>query len=551
MKKLIIVAGVVAIIAVAMFAIGNVAMPCLASATVCEARQQAELARVARDVAHADDLDGWGRTLEKAMITIAIFGVASTIILAALDAATNLYILAAYRNRRIARGVKTPFELADDMASYHISMEQAKASFLGGVETMSVGQLATAYDQPQFAAQPTRLPEITFADQPTQLLEAAADNASITLEVAIAALQRNQWQMIPGVGTDGSLVRRQLEQNAHNLIMGASGQGKSTLAAALMACLVAGNDASHFQLRIGDIEGITSQPFEGYADIATEPEEIVQLLEQHAAEILERRSAWQRLEQRGMPTYPQLVALGYPIRVMYIEEALALNTYLDDGQYRRYITAFEQVALLGRKWGACLLTTKQVDYSDDDFKRAMRQFLGKYLGAVDPAVARSQGFRNAALVQELYEAAQPGLFLSQQPGGAQLVRAVTLPDLEIIPPILASYRAGPDGGTTYAVVRPLPATSSLQGGIEPLNRCEPLRTVDSNGSGTARERVLACLRAGDSISATVQTVWAISKGGGRNYMARCNEVMAIVQELAALNSEVDGAETTELAEVGV
>ena len=91
--------------------------------------------------------------------------------------------------------------------------------------------------------------------------------------------------------------------------------------------------------------------------------------------------------------------------------------------------------------------------------------------------------------------------------------------------------------------------SGAEAATHPLGVPEPLRTVTANGSATDKERVLACLRAGDSISSTVQAVWAISKGGGRNYMTRCNEVMAIVQELAAFNSEVDGAETTELAEV--
>jgi len=77
------------------------------------------------------------------------------------------------------------------------------------------------------------------------------------------------------------------------------------------------------------------------------------------------------------------------------------------------------------------------------------------------------------------------------------------------------------------------AASGAEAATQPLGVPEPLPVTVRNGSGTDKERVLACLRAGDSISATVQTVWSISKGGGRNYMARCNDVMSIVQELAA------------------
>jgi len=608
-KLIVIVLGGTLALVVLLTVLSSVHLPCLGTQAVCAAQEKADRDRIQLESDHAADLDGWGRFLEKSMIVLAVTGVASVIVLAVTEAGLSIYILFLYRRRRLARGERTMYEVAEATMQYDIEMADAQANFLGGVQSLSVGQLSSPYDQPSpLTAQASYLlpgPQLDFLPAPAT--EDEVDGyPTISLADAVAATARNQWQMIPGVGVDGGIVRRTLAQTPQNLIMGASGQGKSTLAAVLLTTLVAGNDHDHFELRIGDIEGITSQPFADYAEVAQEPEEIVQLLEQHAAEIIERRSAWQNTGQRGMPTYPQLVSLGYPIRVMYIEEALALNTYLDDKQYSRYITAFEQVALLGRKWGHTLMTTKQVDYSDDDFKRAMRQFLGKYLAAVDPAVARSQGFRNNALVQELYDAALPGLFLSQQPGGAQLVRAATLPDLDIIQPIIARYRqVGGQASTAYEVVRTVPtaqiinstastvwptatsvATSTLTDDLEVATEAEAAielviaeadaglevdvqalevaskrlevagRHFDASTLTEEEQAVLrAWLRPGATASSAVAAVYGFNGGGGssqQKYARRLADSTngLFIKLLAALNTKADGAETTELVEVG-
>jgi hypothetical protein len=247
----------------------------------------------------------------------------------------------------------------------------------------------------------------------------------------------------------GELLQTTLPKAVHVQLIGASGQGKSRQSTSILTQLCAGNDSEHLTLALIDCEGETTAPFQTQPHVrylASEPEQAARVLHSLVKE-LERRDK---------------VHVLMPALLIFVEEFLNLRRIMPANIKDQALEDYTTLALRGRKRGLFLFSVGQTAYVERAIRDAQNQFQSSMCFAGKPTMARSAGFTNTPLLNQLWTEKRPGQFLLERPAGDSLVVAPFV-DSTLVPVLLNSQPV-PDAFPTPS--QPVPETGELNNGNE-------------------------------------------------------------------------------------
>src|SRR6266568_3124522 len=257
--------------------------------------------------------------------------------------------------------------------------------------------------------------EYNYSDTSTKTgqeqLAAAHNYEQPRLATIIEELTPNTLEFVFGVDPlTGQLARTTLPKAVHIQLLGASGQGKSRQATSILTQLCARNDTKHLQLALIDCEGETTAPFQGLPHVrylADEPKEAAQTF----------RGLVNELERRNVSR------ILWPVIFIFVEEFLNLRRTMP-GEFRdQALEDYTTLALRGRKRGMFLFSIGQTAYTEKAIRDAQMQFFSSMAFAIKPSAARSAGFTNTDLLNQLYQERRPGQFLLERPAGDSILLA--------------------------------------------------------------------------------------------------------------------------------
>jgi hypothetical protein len=350
--------------------------------------------------------------------------------------------------------------------------------------------------------------------------------------VLIGQLPQNSLEVIPGVkASNGEIVRVSIVKVPHFKLIGASGFGKSCLAAALLHQLTETNSPEILQIALLDLEHQTSRLFEQVPHLAEVKvgQRRVSLVATDADEVA-IHLGYLRKELDRRARLAQVDLNREPCLMIYVEEMLSLEFEVSEGLIEQYMKDLTVLAVRGRKYGMFLLCCAQVDYSTEGLRIAQKQFRYRGAFAVDPTAARAAGFVNHELVKHNFQYGQPGQFVMEYPAFSELMIA---PDYDV--KALVEGR----GGRQTSVQRVFggPVESANQGELRLVNaeRTPPERVVNSVADAPEHawqakvERVRALRAQGWQKIAILEKVWNARRGASRTYQvaeAEYAEIMA-------------------------
>jgi hypothetical protein len=248
----------------------------------------------------------------------------------------------------------------------------------------------------------------------------------ITLEEVLEHLSPHALEFIYGVDREtGELVKTTLPKAVHIQLIGATTMGKSHEASAILTQLVSKNNPSRLQLALIDHEGETSAPFQNLPHtkyVAGDPKQAVKTLRELVRE-LERRD---------------ITKEKFPIILVFVEEFLTLRRMMPEDLRDQALEDYTTLALRGAKRGIYLFSIGQTAYTEKHIRDAQMQFLSSLAFAIKPTAARSAGFTNTQLLNQLFAERKPGQFLLERPQGDSIILAPHV-DYPTIPSLLTSF----------------------------------------------------------------------------------------------------------------
>jgi hypothetical protein len=370
-----------------------------------------------------------------------------------------------------------------------------------------------------------------------------------SMESLLALLPDNALQVCLGVSVaTGKPFLLDLRKGTHYRIIGGSGFGKSCQAGAILEMSTRTNDPDLLQVALLDLEHKTSRLFEHLPHIAeltvghrrvplvaTSPDEVAEHF-RHLRRELDRRKA---LSEYDLARERFLF--------IYVEEFLSLKREVDPDLKTKMLDDFSILALRGRKYGLYLLACAQVDYSDKQLREAMNQFTVNMSFAVRPRAAQAAGFVNYELLQQNFQAKQPGQFVLETTGCSDLMLA---PDFDVQARLRALERATWGGIPDRSLTVPSPFLPTPMRLVEaPRTSLERGENEDENDEerpvqadrAELTEHVLRLRQLGWGKEAIIKKVFGVSKGGSKRY----REAEALYELLLQEDADEDNADGAE------
>lgn len=259
-----------------------------------------------------------------------------------------------------------------------------------------------------------------------QALLTAGELARPTIEEIVDFVERNSLQFVVG----RSQITRELIPievlEAHIKIIGGTRMGKSSEVATLLEQGRQTHDPQRLLFALLDLENKTSRLFADDPHVLTirTGYKYVKMHARTSAEVAEYLILLHDLMQHRYEM-PEEQLEQEPHILIYVEEFLywkkTLKQYVSDEIKERALEAFDGLATRGIKANMHLMVCAQVDYADEDLRDAMAQFLAINLSfCVKPSAAQAAGFVSNDLLKQNYAAKQPGQFVIESIGGADL-----------------------------------------------------------------------------------------------------------------------------------
>jgi FtsK/SpoIIIE family len=411
------------------------------------------------------------------------------------------------------------------------------------------------YQQPVYQTySPHYAPVFAYKDASQRVLpepkeqEIMQANLAPTIEEVVTSLPRNGLQLSLGRSlTSGELLAIALP-DSHIKLIGATRKGKSSLAAGLLEQVQRTHDPHTLQFALLDLEYKTSRLFERSPSVAylqAGRRGRVPAIARSAPEVaLWLRWLYQEMERRYRMSEQQLAHVPYLL--VYIEEFLGLRRHLKaNAALGEAITHFTLLATQGLKAKLSLMVCAQVDYSSEELRDAMAQFVGTNVAfSVKPDAARAAGFISTALLNRNYASKVPGQYV---------VEATGLTDLGVSPQFdvreklkaLADMGTGANPGASpraYLVqnIEEMPAFESLAPAMHQertRNAPEPLHQP-AQAWQAYYEQVLTCYEQGyrnqDQI---IEHIWHVKKGGNEKWYGYRDIVRRCLAAITEAESE--------------
>lgn len=273
----------------------------------------------------------------------------------------------------------------------------------------------------------TYAPHVTYKNEGAQLEAGPADQFQAalapTIEEVVSTLPRNGYQICLGRSlTTHELLPIEL-LDSHIKLIGATRKGKSCLAAAILEQGQLTHDPLMLQFALLDLEYKTSRLFERSAHVAylqAGRRGKVPAIARDAEEVaLWLRYLREEMDRRYKMTAQQQEQLPYIL--VYLEEFLDLRRRLKGQVLSDALDNFTSLAERGLKVRMGLMVCAQVDYSSEELRDAMAQFVGTNVAfSVKPSAARSAGFVDTDLLNKNYLAKQPGQYVVEATGFTDL-----------------------------------------------------------------------------------------------------------------------------------
>jgi FtsK/SpoIIIE family len=363
-----------------------------------------------------------------------------------------------------------------------------------------------------------------------------------SMDYVMSLLQENTLQVCLGVSaTSGQPFLIQLVEGTHYRIIGGSGFGKSCEAAAILEMTTQTNAPTHLQIALLDLEHKTSRLFEDLPHVAelSLGKRRVPLVATSPDEVAEHLHYLRReLDRRKQLSEYDLAAERFLF--IYIEEFLSLKREVDPHLKDQMLDDFSILALRGRKYGLYLLACAQVDYSDKQLREAMNQFNVNMSFTVRPSAAQAAGFASYDLLQQNFQAKQPGQFVLETTGCRDILLA---PQFDVKAKLQALERRTARFSQRAA---PVPASFSspelrlIDAARTPLERGE---NKDEHADERAWQADIAEVAAkimklrtlGWGKQAIIEKIWPVTKGGSKRY----KEAEAIYERILQAESDDD------------
>jgi hypothetical protein len=350
--------------------------------------------------------------------------------------------------------------------------------------------------------------EYNYSDTSTRAgqeqLAAAHNYEQPQLATIIEELTPNTLEFVFGLDPlTGQLARTNLPKAVHIQLLGASGQGKSRQATSILTQLCARNDTQHLQLALIDCEGETTAPFQQLPHVRYLADE-----SKEAAKAF--RGLVNELERRDVSR------VLWPVIFIFVEEFLNLRRTMPADYRDQALEDYTTLALRGRKRGMFLFSIGQTAYTEKAIRDAQMQFLSSMAFAVKPTAARSAGFTNTDLLNQLYQERRPGQFLLERPAGDSILLAPY-----VDPGQVSGLLSG------FQVVAEDAQSTALSTAVETTLQPETKPTATPLDARSLRIRDL--LKQGVSHRQIVQEIWGVSSGAG--YTKAQKELAEIIATL--------------------
>jgi hypothetical protein len=267
----------------------------------------------------------------------------------------------------------------------------------------------------------------------------------------------------------------------HLKVVGASQQGKSSMAAALLKALLATHDPAYLNVAVLDPEHKTSRLF------ADDPH-IMRVVASYGDRVEERglhaRSEMEVLEMLeiilGVMDYRYTLdedeIEAQPLLVVYLEEFQALKEYFQQAisqarsdkaekqakaNYERFKYCIGRIARQGLKVLVQFLVCTQADYADEDFREMFVNIHSGFAFGLRPTTAQSAGFQQTELIKKNYESKQYGQCVAELATCKDLILA---PDFDLKKHLKALL---PDRGPIYKENRTVNVNLGVSGSFTP------------------------------------------------------------------------------------
>lgn len=247
----------------------------------------------------------------------------------------------------------------------------------------------------------------------------SAPLARPSLARLVEAVEYNSFDIALGanVTTGQPIVTTIID--CHLKIIGASGQGKSSLVASLLDQFRQTHDKQHLQIAILDLEDKTGRLFAG--------DEHVRMHARNQADVARALLALADfMEKRYQLTsrYGEAWLDDQPHILIYFEEFIDwkrnLPKFVDKETCELALNAFTTLSTRGRKANMHLMVCTQVNYADQELTEAFAQFVGiNVCLGLKVQAALAAGFIETDLIKENYAAKTPGRFVVEKQGGAE------------------------------------------------------------------------------------------------------------------------------------
>lgn len=449
--------------------------------------------------------------------------------------------------RAAARRLQENHELAMELQRTRLYADERgnrPAVIMGGqIITPPGGNFAQPVPQ-------TYSPHIQYAKPETRVEEVENEQAALpspaieqpTLQYVVSQLEENALQVCLGVSaTTGKPFVINLLDGVHYKFIGASGMGKSCLAAAILAQALKTNDPDTLQVALLDLEHKTSRLFEHAPHVAelNIGRRIVPLVATDANEVATHLGLLHKeLDRRAALSEQELQRERFLL--IYVEEFLSLQYEVDEEAKARMLADFSILAVRGRKYGMYLLACAQVDYADNDLRNAKAQFRVKGAFGVVPSAAASAGFMSKDLIKQNYLAQQPGQFVLETRGCNDIMLAPVYDVKARLARLNGpSYR---QSGSVQTAERPyvssfgtdsLPDLNGMRTGAERYVNGSIERPTEADASRMEDVRRYQALGWGKQ--AIIEKVWNVKKGGSAAYKSAVAEYEAIIARMEGEN----------------
>jgi FtsK/SpoIIIE family len=407
------------------------------------------------------------------------------------------------------------------------------------------------YQQPVYQTySPHYAPVFEYKDSSQRMLPEASPNQQFQTHVApsieevVQALPHNGLQLSLGRSlTSGEFLTIGLKDE-HLKLIGGTRKGKSSLAGGLLEEIQRTHDPNVLQFALLDLEYKTSRLFERSSHVAylqAGRRGRVPAIAREASEVaMWLKWMYQEMDRRYKMTAQQLKQSPYLL--IYIEEFLGLRRHLKGspalGEALNYFTLLATQSL---KANMSLLICAQVDYSSEELREAMAQFVGTNVSfSVKPDAARAAGFISTELLNRNYAAKTPGQFV---------VEGNSLTDIGVSPQYDVRQKLNQLDGVIegeYSVKSPydMPAITGPEMTAHPQfthseNVVSPSTTHPQETAWQAYlEQVWTLYNQGyRSIEVLIEKVFGIKKGGYEKWYSCRDIVRSCLEEIKRVESE--------------